>query len=49
MEGIPDYINALEDAKKRFKIVGNPITEDTFLLIATNYTLSTEHPPPTIR
>ena len=31
----PKYINALEDAQKQSKRVGNPITADTLLLIAT--------------
>ena len=42
MEGIPKDVNALEDAQKRSKRAGNPITEDTLLLIATNAMLSME-------
>ena len=42
MEVIPEYVNELEDAHKRSKIAGNPITEDTLLLIATNAMLLTE-------
>ena len=42
MEGITNYINALEDVQKVSKRVGNPITEDTLLLIATNAMLSME-------
>ena len=45
MGGIPEYVNALEDAQKRFKRAGNPIMEDTLLLIATNAMLSTERFP----
>ena len=45
MEGITEYINALEDAQKLFKRSGNPITEYTLLLIAKNAILSTEHFP----
>ena len=36
MEGIPEYVNALEDVQKRSKRAGNPITEETLLIIATN-------------
>ena len=35
----------LEDAQKRSKRAGNPITEETLLLIATNTMLSTERFP----
>ena len=40
MEGIPEYVKVLENAQKRSKRAGNPITEDTLLLIATNAMLS---------
>ena len=42
MEGIPEYVNAIEDAQKCSKRVGNPITEDTPLLIAKNSMLLTD-------
>ena len=45
MEDISEYVNALEDEKKHSKIAGNPITEDTLLLIATNTMLSKESFP----
>ena len=45
MEGILEYVNALDYAQKRSKRVGNPITEDTLLLIATNDILSTDSFP----
>ena len=45
MKGIPEYINTLEDAQKRSKRAGNPITEDTLLLIATNTMISAERFP----
>ena len=45
MEGIPEYVNALEDAQKRSKIAGDPITEDTLFLISTNIMLLTERFP----
>ena len=35
-EGIPDYINALEDAKKTSKRSGKTITNATFVMITTN-------------
>jgi len=43
-KGIPEYINALEDAKKRSKRVApcKPITDGTLLMFATNDMLSTE-------
>ena len=45
MEGIHDYVNALEDAQKRSKRAGKPITEDTVFLVTKNTTLSTEISP----
>ena len=42
MEGIPEYIDALEDGKKQSKRLGNPITADTLLLIASNAMLALE-------
>ena len=45
MEGTPVYVYALKDLHKLSKREGNPITEDTFLLIATNTMLSTERFP----
>ena len=45
MEGIPDYINALEDSQKQSERAGNPITADTLLLIASNNMLSSERFP----
>ena len=45
MNGIPDYINALEDAQKQSKRSGNPTTADTLLLIATNAMLSSDFFP----
>ena len=44
-EGILEYVNALEDAQKLSKRSGNPITENTLLLIATNAMLSTDSSP----
>ena len=45
MEGIPEYINALEDAQKQSKRAGNPITVDTLLLVLSNAMLSSERFP----
>ena len=45
MEGIPKYINALEYTQKQSKRSGNPITEDTLLLIASNAMLVSERFP----
>ena len=45
MEGIPEYVNVLEDAQKCSNRAGNPIIEDTLLLIATNAMLLTERFP----
>ena len=44
-EGISEDVNTLEDAQKRSKRAGNPITEETLFLIATNTMLSTERFP----
>ena len=41
MKGIPEYVNALEDAHKQSKRAGKPIKADKFLLIVTNAMLST--------
>lgn len=40
-EGIPEYINSLEDAQKRAKRAKNPITDEMLVIIATNAMLST--------
>ena len=40
-EGIPEYINLLEDAHKKAVRAGNPITAATVVMIATNAMLST--------
>ena len=45
MEGIPEYINAIEDNQKKSKRAGNTIADSTLLLISTNSMLSTEHLP----
>ena len=45
MEGIPKYINKLEDAQKQSNWVGNPITDPTILLFASNAMLRTDHFP----
>ena len=45
MEGIPKYINTLEDAQRQPKRAGNPITADTLLLIAYNSMPSSERFP----
>ena len=44
-EGIPEYINALEDSQNQSNRAGNPITNTTLLLIATNTILYTERLP----
>ena len=36
MEGIPEYINKLEDSQKQSNRVGNHITDPTLLLFAAN-------------
>ena len=41
MEGIPTYINKLEDAQKQSNRAGNPITDPTLLLFAANTMLRT--------
>ena len=45
MEGVPEYVNALEDAQKLSKKAGNPITEYTLLFNTKNSMLSTEPSP----
>uniref|UniRef100_A0A7S4JRA9 Uncharacterized protein n=1 Tax=Odontella aurita TaxID=265563 RepID=A0A7S4JRA9_9STRA len=40
-EGIPEYINALEDSQKRSARAGQPITEITLVMIASNAMLTT--------
>ena len=45
MEGIPEYINTLEDVQKKFKLSDNPITADTLLLIAPYAILLSESFP----
>lgn len=44
-EGIPEYINLLEDAQKKATRAGNPITDATVVIIATNAMLGTEQFP----
>ena len=44
-EDIPDYINVLEDSQNKSNRAGNPITDSTLVLIATNTIISTEHFP----
>ena len=45
MEGIPTYINMLEDAQKQSNRAGNPITDPTLLLFASNEMLRTDQFP----
>ena len=45
MEGIPDYINKLEDAQKQSNRAGNPITDSTIFLFAANAMLRTDRFP----
>ena len=45
MEGIPVYINKLEDAQKQSTRAGNPITDPTLLLFAENAMLRTDRFP----
>ena len=45
MEGIPAYINKLEDAQKQSNRAGNPITDPTLLLFAANAMLRTNRFP----
>ena len=45
MEGIPTYINMLEDAQKQSNRAGNPITDPTLLLFASNAMLRTDQFP----
>ena len=45
MEGIPAYINKLEDAQKQSNRAGNPITDPTLLLFAANAMLRTDRFP----
>ena len=42
MEGIPEYINKLEDSPKQSNRVGNPIMDPTLLLFADNTMLRTD-------
>ena len=44
-EGVPKYINAIEDDQKQSKRVDSTIEVDTLLLIVTNTMLSTERFP----
>ena len=44
-EGIPKYVNALEDSKNQSKRAGNYIEFDTLLIIATKVMLSNESFP----
>ena len=45
MEGIPQYINKLEDAQKQSNRAGNPITDPTLLLFAASAMLRTHRFP----
>ena len=45
MEGIPTYINKLEDAQKQSNREDNPITDPTLLLFAANAMLRTDRLP----
>ena len=45
MEGIPTYINKLENAQKQSNRAGNPITDPTLLLFAANTMLRTDRFP----
>ena len=45
MEGIPAYINKLEDAQKQSNREDNPITDPTLLLFAANAMLRTDRLP----
>ena len=45
MEGIPTYINMLEDAQKQSNRAGNPITDPTLLLFVSNAMLRTDRFP----
>ena len=44
-KGMPEYINALEDAQKQSRRVNHNITDATFLLMATNTMLATQRLP----
>ena len=46
-EGIPEYINALEDYQKKSKQAHDPITDVTLVPIATNTMLTTKKLPRT--
>ena len=45
MEGIPEYINKLEDSQKQSTLAGNPITDTTIILFASNAMLRTNRFP----
>ena len=45
MEGIPEYINKLEDAQKQSTRAGNLVTDPTLLLFAANAMLRTNRFP----
>ena len=45
MEVIPTYVNKLEDAQKQSNRAGNPITDTTLLLFASNAMLRTDRFP----
>ena len=45
IEGIPNYINKLEDAQKQSNRAGNPITDPTLLLFTANAMLRTDRFP----
>ena len=47
VEGIPEYINMLEDAQNKAGRVGRMITDKTLLLFASTAMLSTERFPQT--
>ena len=44
-EGMPEYINALEDAQKQSRRANHSIADTTLLLIATNAMLATQRFP----
>ena len=45
MEGIPEYVNKLEDAQKQSNRSGKPITDPTLILFAANAMFHTDRFP----
>ena len=45
VEGIPEYVNMLEDAQKQAERAGRPIANETILLFASTAMLTTERYP----